>query len=77
MTYAQLQSSTKPLKSSGEPSNGPMNRMSVYETLGRRDSMSDTIIPGLGSLKIKLWRELSEVSVAEACSTCFAKNLTH
>ena len=37
-----------------------MNRMSMYETLGRMDNGG--AVPGLGALKVKLWRDLEEVS---------------
>lgn len=60
VNYAQLQKSSLPYKSSGQPSNGTMNRMSMYETLGRRDSCG--AVPGLGAMRVKLWRDLEEVS---------------
>lgn len=60
VNYAQLQKNTLPYKSNGEPSNASMNRMSMYETLGRKDSYA--AIPGLGALRVKLWRDLDEVS---------------
>lgn len=59
VNYAQLQKSSLPYKSNGEPSNAAMTRMSMYETLGRRDSCG--AVPGLGALRVKLWRDLEEV----------------
>lgn len=60
VNYAQLRKSSLPYKSTGEPSNATMNRMSMYETLGRMDNGG--AVPGLGALKVKLWRDLEEVS---------------
>ena len=60
VNYAQLRKSSLPYKSNGEPSNAAMTRMSMYETLGRRDSCG--AVPGLGALRVKLWRDLEEVS---------------
>ena len=62
VNYAQIQSTAIPLKSTGQPSNSSSLQASVYEALGRRrESMSAA--PGLGSMKIKLWRELDEVRI--------------